>query len=430
MNERRSRIAQHALLGAFLILGAAYALVVPPWNTPDEPAHFNYAREVAMHGRLPVLQPGDWDSTTLGELMARRFPPDRSITALRYEGHQPPLYYLLTAPLLRAFGGLAERQQVVVLRFWSLLLGLATLWLSCRLADVLFPTDALLRVALPALVALLPMHLHVSASVNNDVLANLVVTATLALAASAVAQPATLRPWCLGLLAGAAVLTKLTAYVALPLALLAVMLTPARRQPRAWLAVLLPPAVGLALWTGRNALVYGWHDPFGLARHAAIVVGQTHSEHSWRGLWRFASVTFRSFWGQFGWMGLPIDERVTLLLAVLSALAALGCGVWLGHALRRARTAPFADARQPLLLATAALLVLAGMATYNWTYDQPQGRYLFPALTAWAGFWAVGLREALAPAARPVVFGAFFVGLLVLNVVTLAVWMPAYFDAG
>lgn len=411
----------------FLGLGTAYALVVPPYNAPDEPAHVNYVRELATRGTLPILQPGDWDAAALAELTARRFPPDRPVGALRYEGHQPPLYYALAAPLAWALGGLPERQQVIALRLWSLLLGLGTLWLAGRLADVLFPASRLLRLTVPAFVALLPMYLHISASVNNDALASLVVAAALYTGAVALRDPARLRPWRLGLLGALALLTKLTAYVVVPLAMLVLALTPQRRERRAWLAVLLPPAVALAFWAGRNALVYGWHDPLGLARHAAIVVGQPQTEHTWRGLWRFARVTFQSFWAQFGWMGLPIDERAYLLLAAASALAALGVALWLWRALRRGQQAPFADGRQALLLGLAALLVLGAMAAYNWTYDQPQGRYLFAALPAWAALWCVGLAEILAPAARPLVFAIFFGGLIALNLLTLLVWMPAYF---
>ncbi|MBI4506619.1 MAG: DUF2142 domain-containing protein [Chloroflexi bacterium] len=414
----------------FLGLGTAYALAVPPYNAPDEPAHVNYVRELATRGALPVLQPGDWDAAALAELTARRFPADRPVHALRYEGHQPPLYYLLAAPLAWALGGLPDWQQAIALRFWSLLLGLGTLWLTCRLVDALFPASRLLRLAVPAFVALLPMYLHVSASVNNDALATVLIAAALAAGADALREPTRLRPWVLGLLGALAVLTKLTAYVVVPLVLLVLACAPQRRQRRAWLAVLLPPAVALALWSGRNALVYGWHDPLGLARHAVVVVGQPHSEQTWRGLWRFVRVTFQSFWAQFGWMGLPIDERAYLLLAALSALAALGLALWLWRALRRGRAAPFADGRQALLIAAAALLVFGAMAAYNWTYDQPQGRYLFAALPAWASLWCLGLAEALAPAARPVIFAAFFAGLVALNLLALLVWMPAYFGGG
>jgi len=37
------------LLG-YLVAGALYAIYTPPWQAPDEPAHFNYLRQVAAYG--------------------------------------------------------------------------------------------------------------------------------------------------------------------------------------------------------------------------------------------------------------------------------------------------------------------------------------------------------------------------------------------
>ncbi len=62
-------------------------------------AHYNYVRFVATTGGIPVLQMGDYPHGYMEEIKSPEFPPDLSIDPIRYEFHQPPLYYALLAPI-------------------------------------------------------------------------------------------------------------------------------------------------------------------------------------------------------------------------------------------------------------------------------------------------------------------------------------------
>src|ERR1700738_4195072 len=87
---------------AFLIIGALYATKTPAWEVPDEPAHYNYVAQVALNGCCPTLQLGDWDNDYLNAIKAAKFSPaslNGRLSTIRYEDHQPPLYYLLAAPV-------------------------------------------------------------------------------------------------------------------------------------------------------------------------------------------------------------------------------------------------------------------------------------------------------------------------------------------
>src|SRR5437867_7423051 len=133
MGRRAEALLLAAILGAYLVVATLYAARVPPYNAPDEPAHANYVREIAG-GALPVLRPGDWDADLLERLKAARFPAGGDVSAIRYESHQPPLYYLLLAPLARATAA-SERDQIVALRLGSVAIGLvalAALYLAAR----------------------------------------------------------------------------------------------------------------------------------------------------------------------------------------------------------------------------------------------------------------------------------------------------------
>jgi len=49
----------------YIAIATLYAINTPKWQTPDEPAHFNYIRYIAETGTLPVLQRGDYDQEYL-----------------------------------------------------------------------------------------------------------------------------------------------------------------------------------------------------------------------------------------------------------------------------------------------------------------------------------------------------------------------------
>ena len=103
--------------------------------------------------------------------------------------------------------------------------------------------------------------------------------------------------------------------------------------------------------------------------------------------------TFRSFWGQFGWMGVVLDTRVYFVLLLLSGVA-LG-GLILRAARRGRRRLPPAL----ILLGIAILLTCLVYAWYNTQFLQHQGRYLFTALIPLAIFFCLGWEGTLRPGA-------------------------------
>lgn len=51
----------------YLVIGTLFAIYTPPWQAPDEPAHYNYVRQLA-DGRWPAIEPGDYDQDLLSYL--------------------------------------------------------------------------------------------------------------------------------------------------------------------------------------------------------------------------------------------------------------------------------------------------------------------------------------------------------------------------
>src|SRR5437763_10370500 len=142
---RRSSLILALALVVYASLAFGYAVRTPIWQNPDEPAHFNYARWVAVTHTLPELRPGDWDSALLSRVQNGRLQPGDSITSIRYESWQPPLYYLLAAPAY-VLGPTSEDAAVLRLRVFNILLGALTLVVGYFAARCLLPEALALAV--------------------------------------------------------------------------------------------------------------------------------------------------------------------------------------------------------------------------------------------------------------------------------------------
>jgi len=403
------------ILVAYLIIGTLFAVYTPAWQVPDEPAHYNYVRALVEERRLPVLQMGDYPHDYLEQIKARGFPADMPIDSIRYEFHQPPLYYLLAAPVF-----VVTRGALLPLRLFSLLLGAGVVLLAYAAVKALSPDRPLLALATAAFVAFLPQHVAMMAGVENDSLAELILAAVLWQLLLFVhdqgKSQSGRRAAILGILIGLGLLTKTTDYVALPLAALALGLR--WRQDRKSVGRLAIVLFGLALliglpWWMRDQAVYGGLDLLGLGRHDWVVNGQPRTAE-WLATYgvagfarRFVQTTFQSFWGQFGWMGVVLDQRIYAGLALVSGLVGLGLALRLADVLFSPHPSyPLSPAAGEgagvrsdglMLMAALVLLTAATYLWYNTKFVQHQGRYLFPALIPIGLAVAIGLRRLLQP---------------------------------
>jgi len=400
-NVRAARWLLLALLLVYGVLAVGFVLRTPAWQAPDEPAHYNYVAQVAENGCCPVIEPGDWDQAYLSELTTAQFAPDLldEITTLEYEDHQPPLYYLLAAPVYAASSG-----SLTALRLVSVLFGAGVVVCAYGVGRALLPERRAVALAAAAFVAFLPQHLAVLASVNNDSLAELIVGLTIWLLILYV-KGRDVPVWLFGLLVGVGLLTKMNTIFLVGLVPVGLFLRwwLARRRDHASLlplaralALFALPALALAgVWWLRNIGVYGWPDLFGLGAHNVVVADQRRTAdmiavEGWGAYLGMALYqTYNSFWGQFGWMAYPLQPWMYVLLTALLGVAALG--LLLG--LRRLRGALASPAQVAAwgLLVLALLVAFAQFVYYNTEFLQFQGRYLYPGLISFAILLALGL---------------------------------------
>lgn len=372
-----------AIIALHLVLGLVYWSHTAYGVAPDEAFHGLYVRHLAVDHVLPVFSASDRDD---------------------YEAHQPPLYYALGVPFYLTTRARGVDDPGVAVRLLSLILGALSILVVYAAVRALIPDRQSTALASAGFVAFLPMHLALSSSVGNDILAELVFGVALLLMVRLFVTGPTMRIGVLlGLVLGLGLLAKTTCMLLFPAAVLAYLLlwkrgTLTARQAVSEMAAML----GISLlvggwWLVRNVMLYG--DPFALsqfnqafaqtAKPEFFLVGQGMT---WTGYFTLvAGWTFASFWGIFGHMKVFMPTWVYLFLAVISLVALIG-SVRSFVALRR-ESAGQGDALIVMMMVGA--LVLLSFIRFNLSFFQAQGRYLYPAIIPIALTFVFGIERLL-----------------------------------
>jgi hypothetical protein len=449
-------LARWGGLGAALALATGLWLLwtsaVPYGEAPDEPSHVEVARFVAAHGRLPVFGPEADAYTRLDQV------------GIPIEPHAlaPPLPYLVGAGLVWLFALPAEG----AMRVAALLGALAAVAGTHALVRRLLPSAPGLAAPAAALLAAVPQVSFQAAVANSDIYA-------LAGAAAVGATWSLVGRWCGALVFGGAVglalLTKLTAYPAVAVAVAAAWERcrqlpapcpccssgergwPAGPRPsaailgsRGWsrgalarlTLVLLVAGAVAGPWFARNLLLYGEPLPLrtGAAAFAALappvpIPGATAPPLlSAAYLHALATITAPSFWAGFGRVDLFAPWWCYAAIAGLCAGGALGLvrlarepGGWAALGASRLTAG--------VLLGWTVACLLAAVAAGSGRYFPPHGRYLLPLLPPLVVALALGWR-ALLPAARWVPW-ALVAAMVAFNLYCLfGVVLPHYYGPG
>ncbi len=402
------------ILAIYLLLAVAFGIASPIFEAPDELQHFAFVQTLAETQTLPVL--GERGSG--GEALYAQ------------EGAQPPLYYAIGAVLIAGVpmtGNLPEpnphgnmgapRQPgnkniflhspdeswpwhettlaVHLLRLFSTLLGMGTVFFVWKIARGLFPQRELLPLATAALVAFLPQFLFISAAVTNDsliiFLSTFVLWVILWLFGSELERsPGWAESLLLGMFLGLAALSKLSGlylWIIVALAYLIHLVT--RRDwkqaaPKLLLTALAAVVIAFP-WYWRNWLLYG--DPTALTAFLAVVGPRQKPVHFFS---EFQGLRV-SLLGLFGWFNIPLPEPFYRLWDAFLAISAIGFlqGVWR----RRFYLRPLR--RHAFLILLALWLGVILLALVRWTTMTPgtQGRLIFPAIASLAVLLMIGWRE-------------------------------------
>lgn len=436
-----------AILLSFFCLAGMYNISVPLWESPDEPAHFDYIAHLVQQKRLPRI--------TAGQLN---------------ESHQPPLYYALAAlwtlpadlndptgkpqlnpQFVHAGNGGGEvnvsehppaetrfpyrgwARALHLVRLFSTLLGVGSLYFTYLLARMVFPQRVEIPLLATALVAFNPQFIFISASANNDNLliftasALLLNTARL-LKSNTLAPPSLKATISLSLWALALVLTKMLGLAIV--ACVSLILFFAIWHRHGWSATLkfclrvaLIVSLGSLWWWLRNQIYYG--DPLAYKIYQEVFAANLRSTPLALEEWRmFLRTQFLSFWGVFGWMNIMPPTWFYNFYRYFCGATLLGNLI--GCASKRFRTlaTPLLGLLIAAIVAQEAYLISIIQGANNTMW---QGRYLFPTIAPLAILLAYGLTgwlpRKLAPLFAALV-GLSFAGMALY--VPLKVIQPAY----
>jgi hypothetical protein len=185
--------------------GLTYLLLIPPWQGPDEHSHFAYVAVLDRYGqsdKVEQLRLGKATDQALIDAMdasmnrhdfSRRVAWHSAPGAAANPGptlfqqlRQPPAYYWLCAATLRLARSVGvpvnlyadPEGALKLVRGVSLTLSLGVVTLAWLAGLLLSPGGSIwLRLLLPVTIALLPMHAFIASVANNDILAELAVSA-------------------------------------------------------------------------------------------------------------------------------------------------------------------------------------------------------------------------------------------------------------
>jgi len=447
----------------------AWALLVPPGQSPDEPSHVAYAQTLAERGERP--EPDDVAGrvrafSTEQQLARERShwewaiaeprvrPEWRTSVFRRWQREQgrlpsaarengggpnsasgnPPLYYGYVAVAYHAAGGSSFFARYYAMRIASALLLLVAVAATWLLVGELTGRDRLLQLAGAACVGLQPMASFISASVNPDGALIAVWALVFWLGVRLVRGEATALSACL--LIGAtllALLTKASSFALLP-AVGLVLAVAARRTMRGrqiGLARLAPFAVAgiavvvVAAVAGSERLGDSLQGGPGDLRAFASYLWQAYLpnlpfQERIPNLAAFHGydIWVRSSWGAFGWLEVLLPRPVHALLALLSLVVAAGAIA----AVARGRLALDRVAIAFFALAGVALVAGLHWAEYRQFVEQDQafiqGRYLLPLLPV-AGVGVAAALANLVPARRAIPVALLLAGLFVLELFSL-----------
>ncbi len=392
--------------------------LIPPWQIPDEPAHFQYVQTLAEDHQAPVFSVVERDVSA--ELRASFYriqnrikgsgkehlpmalypehpgisdrqsaPVDQPVRSLA--GAYGPVYYLVATIPYYLFYDVSIETRLLAVRALSSLTLLVVVWLAFRIGRrIRGPGFGL---ALAAMIGFMPMLGYLAAGVNNDIFLLLFSALVFDRLARGLTSRLTWRDivW-LGVWAGLAALTKQHGWI------LAVAVTLSlffQRRLLGWNTALKMLGVFFVLafvigasWSVRGFLV----DQNNFISGEGVNVDNTRTTGTPREAGeivahilfsRWPSV-FVTFWGFFGWNGIATHYPWSLYysLGLIASVLLVGCGLawW-----RRDDVVAGQWLRLSVLTwATLEIVFLLTFwqraATYGIVTFPNQGRYYFPLL--------------------------------------------------
>ena len=410
------------IVSASFVLGIIYIIIIPPWQSPDEPTHFEYVKIMAEgeppwdpHPR-PKLQEEIIVSLSHYDywrylLVEKPYPLPSTFkdtpflfAAPSQIGKNPPIYYWLASWLLRLPSNLPIEVEFYRLRTLSLLFSILTIVFVWACAGEIFGRFSPVCPAAAGITALLPQFMVIGTSVSPDPCVNFFGAGALYLIIRFQKRGFTsLRILFLILWHGIGLLVNYKFLILIGVLPGVVLIHLCLRQSRTF------PLKKLLLWSGVLIVIllisYAglvWYFPR-IARIFIIRINILYSTISTYfqgetcsppGYWLWFSLeVFKSFWLKYGWLTYELPLFFYRILQIASLIPLSGLVLFLGKIIigKNGRVGPAREGILTLIFYASATL---GAYYLFWglkvTGTTTQGRHLFIVMPAWAILFIFG----------------------------------------
>jgi len=355
------------ILLIFIILTIFMSIIIPPFEAPDEPGHLEYINFLANNFRLP----------------------NQYKYFIGSEGHQPPLYYFLLSIILRLIDSnnqinlnINENNRDLlnfhIIRIIQIIFSIITILFSYKILLLISDNNYYLANIGTFFIITLPQFVFISAVINNDNLANMLSTISIFHLFRMFKNYRNIKDYIyFSIFLGFSLITKLTSlFLFIPflfIFLIKIFEEKNRITIFKYFSISIVIIFIISGWYFLyNKFIYG--DFFSLKVQfdtlPFLVSKKTiFSNYFLNGI--FTKTLFYSFVGVFGWMNIWLPKYIINIYFYIF-LFSIACYI----IIKKYRNNIFVSISFIIIIS-----ILVEIIFYNLKFSQPQGRFLFPAIS-------------------------------------------------
>jgi 4-amino-4-deoxy-L-arabinose transferase-like glycosyltransferase len=437
-----SKIVVLLMLFSF-VLGTQYIFFTPPWQAPDEITHYEYIDILSRAKIFEIKQKPDhnlqkeiiksMDQFNAWKYVFRERPsplPEEFDACPLYGASgskidRPPLYYILSSFVLKIFKIDNLLLKHYFIRLFSLFLSLFTILFVFLAAKMVFNNDFYYSFTAACLVAFLPQFMIISGSINSDSLANMISAFSIFVFLFSLKNMKNYYILLLfPLLIILGLLTGKTAFFIVPslfiFSVIYVIKTWKGKDKKFGVSLFTLASISIFIII---YFLFRYIFPDLLIRVTANVLpvlknyGQLFKSNFYAEFNpHFVEMLFRSYWYYAGWMAFPFPDYIYNILKIFPLLGIMGLIKYvISKAFRAEKKFPI-QLDQFILLVSFCFLAVFGLVIRLGFTIEPMARYFFPALSAFAILFVIGMKELIPFKSRKIVLMSIIFLFIVLNI--------------
>lgn len=394
----------------FFCFGVAIAYFTPYGRFPDELSHLQYIRYIKDHHELPKL------SYTTSEIPST-------------VAFHPPLYYVAAATLIQP--SMDPKLQLYIIRFFSVLQGLAAVFILWKCANLVFPGNRAAVIITMAITVFNPQFVFIHSGASNIPTTTVTCAFVTFCLIRIITRTNNLWRWSvlLGIALGLALLSRTVTVYLVPPSLFVLFWKAKHRKQFFYFASMLTlcTTVVAGWWYIGNWIRYG--DPI-LWKVGSVTLGTAFVKQGdvfqWMYLIELLAFLHASFWAYFGrneYHGEIWQYAIYLFLELAAFVGILE--IWRKSSHDPDFQPPAFERPAFFLLLLTGLLAVAELVITLMKIRSAQGRYLYMAIVPLALCMGAGIIKILPPAwrTRGAILGSAFLFVFQIYLL-LRYWLP------